>query len=124
MDSRGESMVVTEGEEEEDRASQDTERGRGNNNDGVDETGSYDAFIAGMIYALSRRICPGAPYTPSSGGREDTDSRRTRTDDVRARWRLDECLRFATELAGRKARRKTWEGLASEMLRAGWFDVN
>lgn len=124
MDSRGESMVVTEGDDEEDRASQDTERGRGNNNDGVYETGAYDAFIAGMIYALSRRICPGAPYTPSSGGREDTESGRMRTDDLRARWRLDECLRFATELAGRKARRKTWEGLASEMLRAGWFDVN
>ena len=123
MDSRGESMVVTEGDDEEDCASQDTERGRGNNNDGVDETGAYDAFIAGMIYALSRRICPGVPYTPSSGGREDTDSGRMRTEDVRARWRLDECLRFATELAGRKARRKTWEGLASEMLRAGWFDV-
>ena len=57
------------------------------------------------------------------------------------RWRLDECLRcfsfhfptciitdnlpsrFATELAGRKARRRDWAGLADEMTRAGWFDV-
>ena len=30
--------------------------------------------------------------------------------------------RFATELAGRKARRKAWDGLAEEMARAGWFD--
>lgn len=120
-DSRGESMVVTEGEDYEDRTSQDTERGRGNDN--ADETGAHDAFISGMIYALSRRICPGAPYTPSAGGKEDTTSGRVRTEDVRARWRLDECLRFATELAGRKARRKTWEGLAEEMLRAGWFDL-
>ena len=29
--------------------------------------------------------------------------------------------RFATELAGRKARRKGWNGLADEMARAGWF---
>ena len=30
--------------------------------------------------------------------------------------------RFATELSGRKARRRKWEGLAEEMKRAGWFD--
>ena len=30
--------------------------------------------------------------------------------------------RFATELAGRKARRNNWDGLAEEMIRAGWFD--
>jgi hypothetical protein len=30
--------------------------------------------------------------------------------------------RFATELSGRKARRRNWEGLAEEMMRAGWFD--
>jgi hypothetical protein len=35
----------------------------------------------------------------------------------------DHCShRFATELSGRKARRKNWEGLADEMKRAGWFD--
>lgn len=31
-------------------------------------------------------------------------------------------LRFATELAGRKARRREWTGLAEEMIQAGWFD--
>ena len=30
--------------------------------------------------------------------------------------------RFATELAGRKARRRAWDGLGEEMTRAGWFD--
>jgi hypothetical protein len=30
--------------------------------------------------------------------------------------------RFATELAGRKARQHSWNGLAEEMTRAGWFD--
>ncbi|KXN84743.1 hypothetical protein AN958_12170 [Leucoagaricus sp. SymC.cos] len=120
-DSRGDSMVITEGDDYDERASQDTERGH--DYSAVDEVGAHDAFIAGMIYALTRRICPGAPYTPSAGGREDLNGRGTNTDDVRARWRLDECLRFATELAGRKARRKTWDGLGEEMMRAGWFDL-
>lgn len=86
----------------------------------VDEVGAQDAFVAGMIYSLSRRIMPGAPYTPSAGG-EDIRSGVDRDND-RGRWRLDECLRFATELAGRKARRRNWDGLAGEMSRAGWFD--
>lgn len=30
-------------------------------------------------------------------------------------------VRFATELSGRKARRRNWDGLANEMVRAGWF---
>ena len=34
----------------------------------------------------------------------------------------DGIRRFATELAGRKARRRTWDGLGEEMTRAGWFD--
>ncbi|KAF9030991.1 hypothetical protein BDZ89DRAFT_1064314 [Hymenopellis radicata] len=86
----------------------------------VDEVGAQDAFVAGMIYSLSRRIMPGAPYTPSAGG-EDVRSG-ANPDNDRGRWRLDECLRFATELAGRKARRRNWDGLAGEMSRAGWFD--
>jgi sugar/nucleoside kinase (ribokinase family) len=115
-------MAVTEGDDRDERASQDTERGR-DFHELVDEVGAHDAFIAGMIYALSRRICPGPPYTPRASGRQDPDGSGTATDDVRARWRLDECLKFATELAGRKARRKTWDGLAEEMMRAGWFDL-
>ncbi|KAH9840621.1 uncharacterized protein C8Q71DRAFT_701856 [Rhodofomes roseus] len=85
----------------------------------VDEVGAQDAFVAGMMYALSRRLLPGEPYTPSGANRgKDVGS------DVRemGRWRLEECLRFATELAGRKARRRGWEGLADEMARVGWFE--
>lgn len=106
----------------------------------IDDVGAQDAFIAGMIYALSRRICPGLPFTPAWNGEEVNGS----MDDGRAKWRLDECLRlvicfrsleyranmlftnrFATELAGRKARRKAtrWSGLADEMTQAGWFET-
>ncbi|KAJ7104135.1 hypothetical protein B0H15DRAFT_918755 [Mycena belliarum] len=74
----------------------------------VDEVGAQDAFIA-----------PGAPYTPSSAG-EDSGAN---SGDDRGRWRLDECLRFATELSGRKARRRNCDGLGAEMTRAGWFDT-
>ncbi|KIY48469.1 hypothetical protein FISHEDRAFT_43394 [Fistulina hepatica ATCC 64428] len=80
----------------------------------IDEVGGHEAFVAGMIYALSRRILPGPPYTPV-----DTSPQ---TVNDKARWKLDECLRFAIELAGRKARRDGWSGLAAEMARAGWFD--
>lgn len=82
--------------------------------------GTYDAFVAGMIYALSRKILPGLPYTPESAAIAEG---RVLDEMPKPRWRLDECLRFATELAGRKARRGNWEGLAGEMARAGWFDT-
>ncbi|KZT30102.1 hypothetical protein NEOLEDRAFT_1144570 [Neolentinus lepideus HHB14362 ss-1] len=104
-------------------ASNERRQPQGNGNDAnaevIDEVGAQDAFVAGMIYALSRRILPGAPYTPSAITR---DGPVVDTKDEKGRWRLDECLRFATELAGRKARRKGWAGLADEMRRAGWFD--
>jgi hypothetical protein len=32
-------------------------------------------------------------------------------------------FRFATELAGRKARQRNWAGLAAEMVQAGWLDT-
>lgn len=56
----------------------------------VDEAGAQDAFVAGMIFALSRRLCPGPPYTPSSLGREEIPA--SGGDD--GKWRLDECLRY------------------------------
>ena len=106
----------------------------------VDEIGAQDAFAAGMMFALSRRLVPGAPYTPAAGAsREGAEADRDRD---RGRWRLEECLRcvclfpslgewrldwnmsrFATELAGRKARRKGWDGLAEAMVQAGWFEA-
>ncbi|KAI0317814.1 hypothetical protein OF83DRAFT_1057967 [Amylostereum chailletii] len=82
----------------------------------TDEVGAQDAFVAGMIYALSRKILPGPPYAP--GLANHTPS--TGTDS--GRWRLDECLRFATELAGRKARKQGLGDLGLEMARAGWFE--
>ncbi|KAI0791311.1 hypothetical protein C8Q75DRAFT_757661 [Abortiporus biennis] len=96
----------------------------------VDEVGAADAFISGMMYALSRRMLPGEPYTPSAMVRKDRDggatvrsiSEAAQIERERGRWRLEECLRFATELSGRKARRNGWDGLAEEMARAGWFE--
>ncbi|KAK7050988.1 hypothetical protein VNI00_005100 [Paramarasmius palmivorus] len=103
-------------EDDHDTDSQGTEVPDRDVDDGVvDEVGAQDAFVAGMIYALSRKIAPGGPYTPVGGGSFSVDQ------GDKGRWRLDECLRFATELAGRKARRRHWEGLADEMTRAGWF---
>lgn len=82
--------------------------------DPQDEEGAHSAFVAGMIWSLSRRILPGAPYTPVQAEEKEVD--------VTARWRLDECLRFATECAGRKAGGCEWVNLAMEMRDMGWFD--
>ncbi|KAI0704440.1 hypothetical protein C8T65DRAFT_654044 [Cerioporus squamosus] len=88
----------------------------------LDEVGAQDAFVAGMMWALSRRLLPGEPYTPSAVG-SDAAVAGAEGDTQRGKWRLEECLRFATELAGRKARRKGWAGLAEEMAAAGWFEL-
>ncbi|KAJ3821888.1 hypothetical protein EV361DRAFT_793810 [Lentinula raphanica] len=110
-----------EHDEDEIDSSQGTEVPEEDVDDGVvDEVGAQDAFVAGMIYALSRRILPGAPFTPSSHAESEPGS--ALGDNDKSRWRLDECLRFATELSGRKARRRNWAGLADEMARARWFD--
>jgi hypothetical protein len=53
----------------------------------ADDVGAQDAFIAGMIYALSRRLMPGAPYVPGFVG--VTEPQRAEG----GRWKLDECLR-------------------------------
>ncbi|KAL1942262.1 hypothetical protein VTO73DRAFT_6326 [Trametes versicolor] len=105
------------------RQNADAPRGRPQpppSNEIVDEVGAQDAFVAGMMWALSRRLLPGEPYTPSAVPRDGTAAD---ADRERGRWRLEECLRFATELAGRKGRRKGWAGLAEEMSNAGWFDA-
>ncbi|KIK79011.1 hypothetical protein PAXRUDRAFT_834309 [Paxillus rubicundulus Ve08.2h10] len=110
--------------------------------DALDEEGAHAAFVAGMIWALSRRVMPGPPYV--SGGIPDGETGKDGVADLGVRWRLDECLRFATELAGRKAHIKPnntsassaggggtgttvrepseWDGLGEDMQRAGWFD--
>ncbi|KAH9895977.1 hypothetical protein C8Q73DRAFT_690339 [Cubamyces lactineus] len=91
-------------------------------NEVVDEVGAQDAFVAGMMWALSRRLLPGEPYTPSAISGDGVAGSGADSDREKGRWRLEECLRFATELAGRKGRRKGWTGLADEMAKAGWFD--
>ena len=60
----------------------------------VDDVGAQDAFVAGMVYALSRRLVPGAPYAPGLSSHSPPNAQDG------GRWKLDECLRFATELAG------------------------
>lgn len=89
--SRGRNRGRASADDDDDNDSQGTEvPGKDDDDDIVDEVGAQDAFIAGMIYALSRRITPGAPYTPSwAGGNSDGSS----PEVERGRWRLDECLR-------------------------------
>jgi hypothetical protein len=90
--SRGRARGHTGTEDDDDNDSQGTEVPGGDNEDDgiIDEVGAQDAFIAGMIYALSRRIAPGSPYTPSWTA-EDSDG--SSPESERGRWRLDECLR-------------------------------
>ena len=61
-------------------------------NEVVDEVGAQDAFVAGMMWALSRRLLPGEPYTPSAA-RGDGAAGGTDADGQKGRWRLEECLR-------------------------------
>lgn len=86
-----ESTQYTNTVEDDDHDSQGTETPGGDDDDDgiIDEVGGQDAFISGMIFALSRRICPGLPYTPAWSGE---DANGTAADD-RGRWKLDECLR-------------------------------
>ena len=58
----------------------------------VDEVGAQDAFVAGMMWALSRRLLPGEPYTPSAIGSDATIA--GVDTDQKGRWRLEECLRY------------------------------
>jgi hypothetical protein len=54
---------------EEDNDSEGTETGDNitqEDEDVIDEIGAQEAFIAGMIFALTRKILPGEPYTPHS----------------------------------------------------------
>lgn len=55
----------------------------------LDEIGSQEAFVAGMIYALSRHIMPGAPYVPMAGENKSASGKQHE-----GRWRLEECLRY------------------------------
>jgi hypothetical protein len=134
----GTDPVSSSSDHEDDNDSEGTETGDNvtqEDEEVIDEIGSQEAFIAGMIFALTRKILPGEPYTPRLSGSGYP------VNEEKGKWRLEECLkwvypfprrirhvdvlvplRFATELAGRKATRRGWDGLAKEMSRAGWFD--
>ncbi|KAG9042016.1 hypothetical protein FS837_011448 [Tulasnella sp. UAMH 9824] len=103
--------------------------GDDDDDDVIDESGADDAFVAGMIYSLSRRVLPNPVYSPiqppatQSGGPKPSVLQAVLEDDLeRGRWRLEECLRFATEMAGRKVRIKGFVGLARAMENVGWFN--
>ncbi|KIO23461.1 hypothetical protein M407DRAFT_78022 [Tulasnella calospora MUT 4182] len=103
--------------------------GDDDDDDVIDESGADDAFVAGMIYSLSRRVLPNPVYSPvqpaatQSGGPKPSVLQTVLEDDLeRGRWRLEECLRFATEMAGRKVRIKGFAGLARAMENVGWFN--
>lgn len=83
-------MYNTDDADDEDNDSQGTETGRKRANqqdteDSLEDPSTQDAFMAGMIYALSRRILPGPPYTPAS--------RRVEAEPDRGPWKLEDCLR-------------------------------
>ena len=84
-----ESQYTTEDDDNDSQGTETPGGGQDADTDAVDEVGAQDAFIAGMIYSLSRRICPGSPYTPSWTGEAANGS----SEIERGRWRLDECLR-------------------------------
>lgn len=82
-----------------------------------------------MIFALSRRILPGITYSPYRPPPLARPHRNLSPLDIptdpntplyEGRWRLDECLRFATEMAGRRMRRRNTAGLALAMEKVGW----
>ncbi|KAL4074895.1 hypothetical protein V8B97DRAFT_1868269 [Scleroderma yunnanense] len=91
--------------------------------DVLDEEGAHGAFVAGMIWALSRRLLPGPPYVPGSHGNANGDARKDGSaSDLGVRWRLDECLRSSSSTSGNTKERSEWDGLGEDMRRAGWFD--
>ena len=53
----------------------------------TDDVVAQDAFIAGMIYALSLLMLPGAPYALGQSGATEGQ----RSED--GQWKLNECLR-------------------------------
>lgn len=58
--------ATTAPEEDDDNDSDGTETGRDELDDEgvIDDVGAQEAFVSGMIWALSRKMVPGDPYTP------------------------------------------------------------
>lgn len=84
-------MDDDEDEDEDEHGGRDTPQPERREEVDLDEEGAHAAFVAGMIWALSRRVLPGAPYVPGLG-KEETKGKDGPVD-VGLRWRLDECLR-------------------------------
>ncbi|KIJ53266.1 hypothetical protein M422DRAFT_775875 [Sphaerobolus stellatus SS14] len=103
--------ATTDPNSDDGRASIETERGAETY---LDEVGAHEAFVAGMIFALCQKILPGRPYTRDGAGKGGPNN-------GGGRWKLEECLRFATELAGRKGRRNSFANLRTEMESGGWI---
>lgn len=59
----------------------------------TDDEGAHAAFVAGMIWSLSRRLLPGSPYTPGTHTNDLKKDGTASAADIGLRWRLDECLR-------------------------------
>ncbi|ELU41291.1 hypothetical protein AG1IA_04674 [Rhizoctonia solani AG-1 IA] len=93
----------------------------GTRQDVIEEAGAGDAFAAGkstravrvkhpltnlahlgMIFALSRRLLPGAPYSPGLHHLPGPDAEK-------GRWRLEECLRWSVAKFGDGGLR-AWQG--------------
>jgi hypothetical protein len=86
-------------EDDDDNDSNGTETGRDDDNEDIDEVGAQDAFVAGMIYALSRKMVPGDPYTPPRLNGHAVNPVPFNTNEIdRGRWRLEECLKWAVPL--------------------------
>lgn len=90
--------------------------------------GVVEAWQAGLLYALSRHVLPGPPYCPSlapitgpGSGKTGKKPESQEASDWAWKWRLDECLRFAAELSGRRAQKGSMEGLGREMQDGGWI---
>jgi hypothetical protein len=75
---------------EEDNDSEGTETGDNvtqEDEDVIDEIGAQEAFVAGMIFALTRKILPGEPYTPHLAASGHS------VNEEKGKWRLEECLK-------------------------------
>jgi hypothetical protein len=83
---------------EEDNDSEGTETGENvpqDEEDVINEIGAQEAFIAGMIFSLTRKILPGEPYTPRSSPSGYS------VNDDKGKWRLEECLKWVYIYLGR-----------------------
>lgn len=88
--------TVPDDDNDGDNDSDGTETGRDDDDDDevVDEVGAQEAFVAGMIWALSRRVLPGEPYVPSGTSPSPAAaSTRSGSSVDMGKWRLEECLK-------------------------------